>query len=230
MSEHWHISPTAPQTDFAHHALVNELNRILAGIKKRIDSLPITAGQAVTKVQVPQSAAFDPGTPGIGGGTSVPPAVGTQLGGDVTGTLDQTVVGGVQTVPILAPTVDGTVATFVLGVPDIEWKALVSAAQFRIITLAFAASPYSAVLSATQITLYLANSSAGADFIFNLPVATGTGDALIVKKVDANAHNIAVTPNGTNTIDGVNAAVNLTTQWVPVLRLIDSAAGAWSVW
>jgi len=76
----------------------------------------------------------------------------------------------------------------------------------------------------------LANSSAGADFIFNLPVATGTGDALIVKKVDANAHNIAVTPNGTNTIDGVNAAVNLTTQWVPVLRLIDSTAGAWSVW
>src|SRR5229473_7440230 len=176
MSEHWRISPTSSPSELA-----NQLNRTFAAIKKRIDALPITAGQAVTKIQAPQTVAFDPGTPGIGGGTSVPPAAGTQLGGDVTGTLDQTVVGGVQTVSILAPTVDGTVATFVSAVPDIEWKSLVSAAQFRVITLAFAASPYAAVLSATQITLYMASSSAGADFIFNLPVATGSGNAAIIK-------------------------------------------------
>src|SRR5229473_523863 len=101
MSEHWRISPTSSPSELA-----NQINRQFAAIKKRIDAFPITAGQAVTKVQAPQSAAFDPGTPGIGGGTSVPPAAGTQLGGDVTGTLDQAVVGGVQTVSTLSPNVD----------------------------------------------------------------------------------------------------------------------------
>ena len=125
MSEHWRISPTPSPSELA-----NQINRTFAAIKKRIDALPITAGQAVTKVQAPQTVAFDPGTPGIGGGTSVPPAAGTQVGGDVTGTLDQTVVGGIQTVPILAPSVDGTVATFVSGVPDIEWKTPVSSLIF----------------------------------------------------------------------------------------------------
>src|SRR5216684_1560096 len=229
MSEHWRISPTAPPTDIAHHALVSEINRILGAVRRRIDALPITAGQAVTQVQAPQPVAFDPGTPGIGGGTSVPPASGTLLAGDVNGPIDNNTVGDIQNIPILAPTVDGTVATFVSAVPDIEWKALVSAAQFRLITLAFAASPYAAALSATQITLYMASSSAGADFIFNLPVATGSGNAAIIKKMDANAHNIAVTPNGTNTIDGVNAAVNVSLQY-DILRLIDSGTGAWSVW
>src|SRR5713226_10655239 len=108
MSEHWRISPTPSPSELA-----NQINRMFAAIKKRIDSLPITAGQAVTKVQAPQTVAFDPGTPGIGGGTSVPPASGTLLAGDVNGPIDNNTVGDIQNIPILAPTVDGTVATFV---------------------------------------------------------------------------------------------------------------------
>lgn len=106
---------------------------------------------------------------------------------------------------------------------------IIKTGEMIVIPLAFAASPYSAVLNAYQMTLYLASSDAGADFVFNLPAATGSGQIAVVKKMDANAHNIAITPNGTDTIDGVNAAVNIALQY-DALRLVDSAAGAWSIW
>lgn len=78
----------------------------------------------------------------------------------------------------------------------------------------------------------LASSSAGADIVENLPASVGpvNGRTRIIyfKKMDANAHNVAVTPNGTDTIDGVNAPVNLTTQYSAV-ALLDGSAGAWSL-
>ena len=59
--------------------------------------------------------------------------------------------------------------------------------------------------------------------------AAGSGNVAIIKKIDANAHNIAVTPNGSDTIDGVNAAVDIAIQW-SVLRVVDAASGAWDAW
>lgn len=209
--------------------LANQLNRIFAGIAQQFDTFTVQPAKA--RAPAPAVPAFEVPLvpPETGGGTSIPPTSGDQLVGDVNGLLDSNVVSGIQTIPILKPTVNGTVATYVASVPDIEWKTPSNAAVFLVVTLPFASSPYSATLSPSQITLYLANSSAGADFIFNLPAATGSGEAAIIKKMDANAHNIAVTPNGADTIDTVNAAVNVTTQFA-VLRVIDSAAGAWSVW
>lgn len=110
------ITPTASPTELA-----NQINRALAAIAKQFDA--ISAPSATTTVPAAASP-FDTvaAPPATGGGTGIPPPTTTQLAGDVTGDLGSNIVGGIQTIPILKPTVDGTVATFVLAVPDIEWK------------------------------------------------------------------------------------------------------------
>lgn len=77
-------------------------------------------------------------------------------------------------------------------------------------------------------TLYLVSAGVSADFIFNLPPAIGSGNVGIVKKVDADAHSVQVTPNGTDTIDGENAAIPIADQWAYV-KLCDAQAGAWQL-
>lgn len=77
-------------------------------------------------------------------------------------------------------------------------------------------------------TLYLVSAGAGADFIFNLPPATGSGDVGIIKKVDAGVHSVIVTPNGTDTIDGSNSTDPIASQWAYV-KLCDAQAGAWQL-
>lgn len=100
-----------------------------------------------------------------------------------------------------------------------------SGGALTVVTLGIAASPYSAVLSATAWTLYAVSASAGADFIFNLPTATGSGEVAIIKRMDANAHNVVV--KGTaSTIDGSSAPTNIGGQYASV-RLADYAAGQW---
>ena len=102
-------------------------------------------------------------------------------------------------------------------------------ASFVITTNAFGASPYTATLTQLRTSYYRCSSSVGADFVFNLPAATGSGDIAIIKKLDSNAHNIAVTPNGSDTIDGVNAVSNISIQY-STLQLVDAASGAWDSW
>ena len=80
-----------------------------------------------------------------------------------------------------------------------------------------------------RVSSDLEAAAAGADFVLNLPAASGGGNIVVVKKNDANAHNIAITPSGTDTIDGVNAAVNISLQ-NDALRLIDSGVGTWVIW
>jgi len=111
------------------------------------------------------------------------------------------------------------------------WTLYSPTGQMLRVVLAFATSPYNAVLNKNQITFFRVSSGSGADFVFNLPPATGSGDIAVIKKMDANAHNIAITPNPdtADTIDRVNAAVNITLQ-DDVLRIVDSAVGEWSKW
>ncbi len=50
----------------------------------------------------------------------------------------------------------------------------------------------------------------------------------VIKKMDANAHNVVVGPDGADTIDGVNSAVNSTiTIQNDTIKLVDFAAGVW---
>lgn len=80
-----------------------------------------------------------------------------------------------------------------------------------------------------SITFIASSATAGADKVENLNPATGSGVFLVYKKMDANAHDIVITPDGTDNIDGVNAAKHITIQ-NDTLGLYDRAAGEWSVW
>jgi hypothetical protein len=91
--------------------------------------------------------------------------------------------------------------------------------------IANAASPYS-VLAADMFLAVSAGVSTPT--VIDLPAATGSGRVLIVKKVDANAQNVAVTPHGTDDIDGANSAFNISTQYT-AYSFIDYAAGQWGI-
>jgi hypothetical protein len=108
------------------------------------------------------------------------------------------------------------------GVTDATTLAI-----FDLETHGIADSPYA--IAAGLNTFLMASASAGADFVAVLPAATGSGNLVVIKKMDANAHNIAITPTGADTIDGVNAAVNITLQY-DALRLIDAGVGVWLIW
>jgi hypothetical protein len=73
-----------------------------------------------------------------------------------------------------------------------------------------------------------AGAAVGADFIAGLPPAIGSQNIIVVKKMDAGAHNIAVTPNGTDTIDDVNAAYNISLQYASI-SFRDARLGKWRV-
>ena len=113
-----------------------------------------------------------------------------------------------------------------LAVADSIASGAAFGGSLGVVPLAFGFSPYSAVLSSAQAKLFMCSADPGADFILNLPPAVGSGNVAVVEKADANAHNIAVTPNGTDTINGVNAPVNLASQFNTV-RLVDVIAGQW---
>lgn len=66
-------------------------------------------------------------------------------------------------------------------------------------------------------------------FTLNLPPATGSGNWVVIHRLTGGAANLDVTPNGTDTINGVNAAVNINAIH-GVLRLTDVAVGAWLEW
>lgn len=88
-----------------------------------------------------------------------------------------------------------------------------------------------AVQASDQIIL--ASAGAGADIIENLPAsvgpdANGRSRVLIFKKMDVNPHNVVITAAGADTIDG--AATSTITIQFDMLRLVDGAAGVWSIW
>lgn len=64
-------------------------------------------------------------------------------------------------------------------------------------------------------------------FALTIYPATGSGRQMIFKKVDA-VNAVAITPDGTDTIDGVGAAYSLAVQY-DSLTLIDTATGEWSI-
>lgn len=96
--------------------------------------------------------------------------------------------------------------------------------QFIGVTVGNTESPYTVGNTESYIA---ASAGASADTIVNLPAATGSFREIEISKRDANAHNIAVTPNGSDTINGSAGASNITVQF-DTLRLRDIAIGEWS--
>ena len=96
--------------------------------------------------------------------------------------------------------------------------------QLAPVAVANAQSPYAA-----QPTDEFIGASAGASAAttIDLPPATGSGRVIVVKKMDANAHNVVVAANGADLIDGAGT-VALTAQY-QATRLLDYAVGIWSI-
>ena len=84
-----------------------------------------------------------------------------------------------------------------------------------------AGSPYTAALGQA----YACDASGGA-VVINLPAATGSGKGIQIWKVDSSSNACSPAPNGSDAIDGANAAYNLTAQWA-ASRVEDYASGAW---
>jgi hypothetical protein len=97
-------------------------------------------------------------------------------------------------------------------------------------TLVSASRTTSAAYSATHTLsaddAVTEENAAGGAYAVNLPAASAalSGKEYVCMKVDASANAVSVTPNGTDTINGVNAATALSAQWA-FCRLIRNAAG-----
>ena len=91
-----------------------------------------------------------------------------------------------------------------------------------------AASPYS-VLPADQF-IEMSSGANNASTVVNLPAATGSGRVIVIKRMDAfKKAPVNITPNGTDTIDGLAATLPLTAQFESY-SLEDAAPGAWAIY
>jgi Repeat of unknown function (DUF5907) len=71
---------------------------------------------------------------------------------------------------------------------------------YSIVAVNFAASPYT-ILPTSGTTIYQVDCTGG-NVVINVPTAVGNTAVYGVKKTDASANTITVTPNGAETIDG----------------------------
>lgn len=149
-----------------------------------------------------------------------------------------------QSIPSPLPTVNGSALTFGTNSNQLTSWAGIEAGQgvtigpdrsgkyVFISTIAnydepFTASPFTIPVFSGWLFLDAA-AGPGADFIANLPPATGTQDIVVVKKMDANPHNIAIRPNGTDTIDDLNAPFMILDQYYSY-GFRDAALGKWRI-
>lgn len=130
--------------------------------------------------------------------------------------------------PLLFPTGTKTLTTAVIN-PEGRIIQLSSGSGpsglALLIPVVTSASPYSVPVS--QNTAIYASASLGADFTANLPPATGSGFIYILKKMDANAHNVIFDADGADLIDGLGT-YTLTTQYAAVW-VQDIASLTWAV-
>jgi hypothetical protein len=94
----------------------------------------------------------------------------------------------------------------------------------KLSSIVFAASPY----AAAEESVIIADATGGA-IVVNLPTAVGiSGRMYSVKKVDSSANAVDITPDGTEMIDGVNAAVSITLQY-SAFQVISDGANWWVI-
>ena len=84
---------------------------------------------------------------------------------------------------------------------------------YNIITVNFAASPYT-VLPTSGTTIYVVDCTAG-NVVLNFPTAVANTATYGVKKIDASANTITLTPNGAETIDGA-ATQTIRFRWTEI--------------
>lgn len=222
---------------------VNQLNKIFDRIAKRL--LPSGNGTGAAPPSVPVSV---PGTASFVNNTQTP-LIGPQapMVNEKPGNSGPSSNPGISSVSTDGTTIggDGVVTPIFLKTPvavasggtGTATPALVAGLDIKITgswpnnTIAFfvkptntATTPYAVAASDGFVG---GSATIGADQVVTLPAATGTGRLLYVKKMDANAHNVVLTPAGADTIDGA-ATYLLTTQYQAV-AVLDSASAVWSI-
>lgn len=83
-------------------------------------------------------------------------------------------------------------------------------------------SPYTVISTDETIA---GNATSGAITV-NLPLATGSGRMLTIKKVDTSANTITVDGNGSETIDGSETHVLTSYESITI---VDNASGTWII-
>jgi hypothetical protein len=149
---------------------------------------------------------------------------------------------GGATITITRSTPKTTITSFVDGQPltadainhavdrltllDQEIGGLVTTAPTTpVFTVGVAGGPITLV-AGNQTTFVNAQAIAPNPCVVNLPLSTGTQNVYYIKKTDATAYSIAITPNGTDTIDGANAADSITIRYASN-SYIDYTTGTW---
>jgi hypothetical protein len=94
--------------------------------------------------------------------------------------------------------------------------------QYATTTVAHTQSPYP--VNSTDVVIAAAAGSA-APTIIDLPPATGSGRTITVKKTDANAQDVTLDPDLSDTIDGASS-YDLSTQYQSV-SITDHATAVW---
>ena len=85
-----------------------------------------------------------------------------------------------------------------------------------------------AALKAAAPISYLVDATAG-PIVQPLPAALTVGQIVVIQKTDATAHGVTASPNGTDTINRVNANSPSITLQNDTLSLLVVAVGAWLI-
>lgn len=88
-------------------------------------------------------------------------------------------------------------------------------------------NPKSASYTATIQDFYIPSTGGAGGITITLPAATGTGQLLLIKKIDSGAGAVTVDRAGTDTIDG-ETSFSLDTQY-DLLFIQDGASGRWDI-
>ena len=83
--------------------------------------------------------------------------------------------------------------------------------------------------TATENDEFIAVATSSGDITITLPAVATTraGKRFCIKKTDANAHDVVIDPNSTETIDGSSSSLHITAQYEAIV--IVSSASAWLV-
>lgn len=140
------------------------------------------------------------------------------------GTNGQVMVGSTGADPVFA-TVGCTGCTWTTGAGTLSLT--ISSGTFSSVTNNPSCSTSYTIL--TTDVYIRASALSGGDCTLNLPAASGNiGRSIVVKREDANAHNVLVHPNGSDTIDGVNSNYTMGIQYEEYAFTV-GATGAWDV-
>jgi hypothetical protein len=107
------------------------------------------------------------------------------------------------------------------GQTAIKRQTIAETVYDNVVTKTNADSPYTAASGVA----YISCDATGGPVVINLPVATGSGREITLKKTDASSNSCTATRTGSDVIDGA-ASFSLTVQYTSA-KVVDATSSAW---